>query len=417
MNYYTLKALEHERLFARKAKYGMKLITGMGNSNFIEKITDRFVFFKTVKSKEVIRIPREKIRKAIEYFLYRRTVTRKKLESFHKFNSFLMGMLRMIFIQVSDFAWIKRSLGKNKILRLVLKGTRFFVAGCERSPGDLEMIHQHGGRFVLFSYWNLRTDIHETWVYHVKRLGLKVLLDSGEYSMHRLRKRIEAVGNKILKLQEGSGAWFKQISDLQKLESKSVDPVRIADYAQFILRHQDVLFDSFNLDRTGDPEESMFNLNYLYERGIKAIPIWHPQSPESALEALICDDRDFDVIAIGGLLSLKDEERHNVVNSLMKKYGEHQCFHILGCSSPLIFKGHIFQCDSTGPLMGRRYKTIITENGHIKMDETYPEQKWTQERCFAYNIQNLAGLEEFRPSVQMELLIPPTLAVEAVSVF
>ncbi|MDN4106200.1 hypothetical protein [Paenibacillus polymyxa] len=192
-------------------------------------------------------------------------------------------------------------------------------------------------------------------------------------------------------------------------------PVRIEDYAKFILRHKSVLYDVFNLDRTGDFEESMFNLNYLYRRGIKAIPIWHPQSPVEALEALIKDDRNFDVIAIGGLLSLKHEDRCKVVSSINKNYGEHQCFHLLGCSSPLIFNGDTFQCDSTGPLMGRRYKTIITEKGHIKMDKN--NQNWTEEKCFAYNIKRLSSLEDFHSSEQLEFLIPPSLSTETLTLF
>ncbi|MNW58546.1 hypothetical protein D3C74_364200 [compost metagenome] len=200
------------------------------------------------------------------------------------------------------------------------------------------------------------------------------------------------------------------------MEMKMQNPVRIEDYSKFILKHKSVLYDAFNLDRTGDYEESMFNLNYLYRRGIKAIPIWHPQSPIEALEALIKDDRSFDVIAIGGLLSLSHEDRYTVVNSIMKNYGEHQCFHLLGCSSPLIFKGDTFQCDSTGPLMGRRYKTIITENGHIKMDK-HMDQNWTEEKCFAYNIKRLSSLEDFHSSEQLEFLIPPSFSAETLTLF
>ncbi|GAA0854068.1 hypothetical protein ABER99_20430 [Paenibacillus glucanolyticus] len=417
MNYYTIKAREHERLFSKKAKEGMMLTTGNGKVNFIESITNKYVFFKTEQSKNLIKVPREKIRSAIEYLLYRRAVTREKLGDFYKFNSFLMGLLRQMFVHLSDLAKMKKSLGKRSIMRLVLKGTRFYFAGADRSPGDLAMIQQHGGRFVLFSYWNLRTDKHETWKYHIKKLGLKVLLDSGEYSMHRLRKRIDVVQDRLQTMQEGTSNWSKQISELRKLEAKSQHPVRITDYAEFILRHQSVLFDVFNLDKTGDPEESMFNLNYLYRRGIKAIPIWHPQSPMDALDTLVRDGRGFDVIAIGGLLSLKEEERHRIVNTVMERYGEHQNFHLLGCSSPLIFKGETFQCDSTGALMGRRYMTVITEHGHIKTDEVYPEQKWTEEKCLAFNIQKLSSLEDYHTTQQLEILMPPALTSEAITLF
>ncbi|WP_145949606.1 hypothetical protein [Paenibacillus sp. Y412MC10] len=417
MNYFSIKAIEHDRLFAKKAKDGMMLCTGKGKVNFIEKVTSKYVFFKTEKSKESIAVPRQKIRNAIEYLLYRRMVTRQKLGEFFKYNSFLMGLLRQMFIHLSDLAWIKKSLGKSRILRLVLKGTRFFFAGMDRSPGDLEMVRQHGGRFVLFSYWNLRTDKNEMWKYHIKRLGLKVLLDSGEFSMFRLRKRIEAIRLNLLGLQKGTGEWFKNAAELQKLEVKSDNPVRISDYANFIQKHQSVLFDVFNLDRIGDPEMSMYNLNYLYNRGIKAIPIWHPQSPPEALEALVKDDRNFDIIAIGGLLGLKEEDRQIVVKDVMDRYGDHQCFHLLGCSSPLIFNGSTFQSDSTGPLMGRRYMTVITENGHVKVDEVHPEQAWTQEKCFAYNIQRLSALEEFYSTEQIEMLIPPTFETEALTLF
>ncbi|QNR65130.1 hypothetical protein IAQ67_14520 [Paenibacillus peoriae] len=416
MNYFTIKAIEKEKLFVRKAKHGLRFSTGKGKINFIESITNKYVYFRTEKSKEAIRVPREKIRQAIEYLLYRRMVTREKLGEIYKYNSFLMGLLRHLFVQMSELAWIKRSLGKSKILRLVLKGTRFIFAGMERSIADLTMVKAHGGRFVLFSYWNLRSDKHETWKYHIKRLGLKVLLDSGEYSRYRLYKRIEAVRTKMLEHKEGTNTRLKQADDLIKMEMKMQNPVRIEDYSKFILKHKSVLYDAFNLDRTGDYEESMFNLNYLYRRGIKAIPIWHPQSPIEALEALIKDDRSFDVIAIGGLLSLSHEDRYTVVNSIMKNYGEHQCFHLLGCSSPLIFKGDTFQCDSTGPLMGRRYKTIITENGHIKMDK-HMDQNWTEEKCFAYNIKRLSSLEDFHSSEQLEFLIPPSFSAETLTLF
>lgn len=418
MNFYKIKAMEYEKTFARKAKNGMQLFTGKGKLNYISKITPKFYHFVTEKSKKPIAISRQKIIEAIEYFLYRRMVTREQLAKYNQYNSFLMGLLKLIFCQSSQLAWTKKSLSATPLMRLVLKGTRFFFAGLEKSPTDLYKVHQNGGRFTLFSYYNLRNDVHETWLFHLKRVrNMKVLLDSGEYTFHRMRKRLEATRNSLSSLAAGSLSWHNACELIQKIETKLKNPIRVQEYAQFIKKHQSILYDVFNLDRTGDPEESMHNLNFLHRQGIKAIPIWHPQSPEESLEELIKDPRNFDVIGIGGLLSISESERVKVIESLLERYGDHQNFHLLGCSNTQIFKGDVFQCDSTGPLMGRRFQTIITDQGHIKMDKAYPELNWSKEECFAFNIRQLAALEEYKPIEQTELLLPMGLSYESKPIF
>lgn len=418
MNYYKIKAADYEKKFARKAKNGMQLVTGKGKINYISAISTNYYHFKTEKSKRTITVSRRKIKEAIEYFLYRRMVTREQLSKFNQYSSFLMGLLKLIFCQSSELAWTKKSLSSTPLMRLVLKGTRFFFAGLEKSPTDLYKVHQNGGRFALFSYYNLRNDVHETWLYHLKRIrNMRVLLDSGEYTFHRMRKKLEATRKSMVSLVDGSISWHRALELIQTLETRLKNPIRIKEYAQFIKRHQSVLYDVFNLDRTGDPEESMHNLNYLHRQGIKAIPIWHPQSSEESLEELVKDSRNFELIAIGGLLSLSEPERVKVLHSILERYGDHQNFHILGCSNTEIFKGHVFQCDSTGPLMGRRFQTIITSQGHIKMDTAYPELNWSKEECFAFNIRQLAALEDYKPVEQTELLIPWELHYESKPIF
>jgi len=92
VNKFDILALKYERNAIKRIKRQEKLLTCSNVENYIEKIDEKYVYFKSQKSKGPNRVPREMIRKAIAYLLYKRCVTRRQLERFNHFSSFCYGL-------------------------------------------------------------------------------------------------------------------------------------------------------------------------------------------------------------------------------------------------------------------------------------------------------------------------------------
>ncbi len=195
------------------------------------------------------------------------------------------------------------------LLRISLKATRYFPSSVERSPRDLEIAKEQGFSIVLMSYFALRDDPNENWKYHCRRLGLKVLVDSGAFSSWRAAE-----------------------------EGKEVEPIEVEDYARFLLKHQndEILFGCFTLDVVGDIEATKRNTEYLKSMGLKPIEIWHVQSPWEVLDQMIAE-QDHPVIGIGGSVKLSEEEREEIFKELFTRHKD-QNFHFLGGSSKLLYQ-------------------------------------------------------------------------------
>lgn len=406
MNQFDVRAIEHERHALKRVKKTGSLFTCTNNENFIEKVDSRFIYFRTNRSKSTNKVPRELIRKAISFLLYKRSVTRQQLEKFNHFNSFLMGFLRLALVEIKRIARIQ--VLTTRAHRIVMKAIRFFFAGLDRDPQMMYMVDEYStapGNWILMSYWHLRNDKHENWKKNARKYKCKVLLDSGEFSYFKARKKLRAAQRQLATMVEGTHLWNEQLFEVEELQQKGI-PISIKDYADFVKKHQDILFGCFNLDVVGDPIRSKLNANFLRAQGLNPIEIWHPQSGFEALGKLVSEDHD--LLAIGGLVFLSEEERTVVLDKVFSLYPE-QPFHILGCSSSALYRYPIHSSDSTGPIMGRRYLSLITETGHQKADVYHDWHEWTEDEALAFNIRQLSSLEEAYDGVQIELVSPPEM--------
>lgn len=406
MNHFDIRAREHERHALKRVNKIGSLFTCTNHRNFIEKVDAKYIYFRTNRSHCIHKISREHVRKAISFLLYRRSVTRQQLQKFHHFNSFLMGFIRLALVDIKKIARLQ--VISTKAHRIVMKAVRFFFAGLDKDPKMMQMVNEYSqgsGNWILLSYWHLRRDKHENWKKNARKYKCKVLLDSGEFSYFKLRKKLRGAQRVLATMVEGTKDWNQQLHTVNEISLKAI-PIDIKEYAGFVKRHQDILFGCLNLDVVGDPIRSKLNANYLRSQGLNPIEIWHPQSGFEALGKLV--EEDHDLLAIGGLVFLNEEERSNVLDKVFSLYPD-QPFHILGCSSSALYRYPIHSSDSTGPIMGRRFLSLITESGHQKADVDHDWHEWTEEEALAFNIQKLSSLEEAYDGVQIELVTPPVM--------
>lgn len=366
MNYYDMRAKDIERASLKQVQ---DFFTLNGHQNTVVSVTPNAIMVKTKKSKQPYRLSRQMVRKAIAYILYRRTVTRRDLEKFTKwYNSALMGLLKSLL-----FSIVKASKTASGLLKLTLRGVRYFFSGAARSKSDMEVIAANNG-CLLLSYWHLREDKYERWRYHVNRLGLqgKILIDSGEYSRYR------AI-----------------------LEGKPAPEITLQEYAEFICRHKSIIYGFINLDVVGDPEQSKKNEDELRKLvGMDPIPVWHVQSSWDELQNLIDSERDYPCIAIGGSVFVSKAEQKRIFDELFVRFSFE--FHLLGGSGENLLNYPWHSSDGSS-WIARRYGYLVTATGQIRVPE-----EWTMEEALHYNVQLLAKLEEMYHGVpQTEIPVQP----------
>ncbi|MCM3130152.1 MULTISPECIES: hypothetical protein [unclassified Paenibacillus] len=141
MNKFNIRAIEYERTAVKKLKKQGKLFTCTNNENYIDKVDNKFIYFRTKKSTNANKVPRELIRRAIAYLLYKRSVTRQQLEKFNHFNSFIMGFIRLALVDIKQIARLQ--VLATRAHRIVMKGIRFFFAGLDRDPAMMYMIKEY----------------------------------------------------------------------------------------------------------------------------------------------------------------------------------------------------------------------------------------------------------------------------------
>lgn len=365
MNRFDVQARQRERAFLKKVGSGYVFSTGTGKGNYFVEVTPATIYFRTDRSAKPIAIARKKFRQAMAHMMFRRTLTRKGLEPQPQFSSALMGLLKLA---LHEIAKVTRTI--RGFLRLTLKGCRHYFCGLERATErDIELVRDSGGDMILLSYAALRDDKNGRWMRLSK--SFLILLDSGEFS------RVSA---------ERKGKPFR--------------PVKVADYADFISEHCDKLTGWLNLDCIGDPDESARNANYLTQRGLRPIPVWHYQSAFENLDALVRDDHP--VIAIGGTVFLTRKERHAVFAEIFSRHPT-QAFHGLGVASPYITRYDWFSVDSTSWLAGRKFGRLVTP-----LRQHQAQEDWDAQTCLAFNIRQLAQLEgNYTRTFQMDLLAQP----------
>lgn len=347
---YEIDARSTLRSFIRRLQKAGQFVTANGKANLYGGKTQLALQLKTLASKKPITLKYKVIRSAIQLTYYARTVTRFDLEQFTKCaNSALLGILIEIFGKQS-----KLHKTPSGMLRLTLRGVRYFFAGADRVKRDLEIAAANGAKFVLMSYAHIRD--RKAWKKHVKRLNLKILLDSGAFTI-----------------------WKAET------EGKIVLPVKLDDYIDFIIEHQDVIHSFINLDIVNNAEASKENANIMRAAGLNPIEVWHIGSSLKELNKLVQEDHP--IIAIGGSVGSSEKKRKRIFRRVFKLFPDTN-FHFLGGSSMLLNCFPWFSADSRGWSVGRIYGSIIDEEGQRKA----PEEMDGLE-ALAYNCRYFSGLE------------------------
>lgn len=357
---YKINARQTERAFIRKVAKTGEYKTANGKANFYVDHTNDRLIIKTVKSQQPLFITRRNLRAAINYTYYVRTITRQDLESYSKLSSALLGILMEVFKRIAKLH--KTATG---LLRLTIIGIRFFFAGADRAVRDMEIAAANGAKFVLLSYYHIRN--RKSWRGHVERLGLKILLDSGEFSRWQAEKK-----------------------------GKQLRPIKLEEYAEFIRKHKPLLYAWFNLDVVGDAMASKKNAEYLKAQGLAPIEIWHVSSSMEALDALVSEDHA--VIAIGGSVGLSEKKRKRIFNQVFVRHPK-QNFHGLGVSGKLLYQYPWFSADSTCWTVGRKYGAIIGRHGQRKVTGMEPLE------ALAYNVRQMVKLEVLDANIDEGLAV------------
>lgn len=347
--FYEINARKTERAFIRALEKRGVFKTAQGKSNVYLGRTQAVILFRTSQSKKPLSIPRTKLRQAIQFTFHSRIVNRKDLERFSRFSSAVLGVLQIIFEGMAKL--VKTPTG---LLQLILIGLRYFFAGVDRAVRDLEIAAANGAKFVLMSYAHIRK--RKAWKKHVQRLGLKILLDSGAFTVWKL-------------YQAG----------------KEVDPILVEEYGAFIEQNLDVLHSWFNLDVVGDAQASRKNAEYLQNMGLPSIEVWHIQSDIEELKNLVA--RDLPIIAIGGSVGVGEPIREAVFKKVFSRFPK-QAFHFLGGSGRLLFAFPWFSADGTGWLAGRKYGVIMHQQGQRRAPSN-----WNAEQCLVHNVRHFLALE------------------------
>lgn len=378
MDYYDIKAKEQERVFFKHVAAGSVFHTGSGRENVIVDVTPQVIYFRTTKSKSPVSIPRERFRAAIRHLFYRRTATRKELEGFNRFNSALMGLLRLVF---ADIARIKRTI--RGLLRITLRSVRFIFSGLDRAPKDVGIVRAYGGLMGMVSFANVRFASPNQWKLPALEVGLDLVCDSGEFTRFRAARR-----------------------------GKYIPPIRVEDYGLFLQRHLDAFFMYFNLDVIGDPKTSQWNADYLRDQGLSPVEVWHCQSPWEELEKLL--RKDLPIIGIGGTALMHDaRERWAFFEDLFRRY-PNENFHLLGGASKFAAMFPWVSADSSSWLNGRMYGELITPHRRFEAPKS-----WTPRQCVAFNVEQMSQLEDNYnrnfPEIQFPLTPPLERYVEDLS--
>lgn len=337
-------------------KPGSLIYTGTGKVNRIVRRIGNEVHIVTHANGPNIVFKMDSIISAAAYLLRVRLVERRELEQYHSFSSCLFGILMLVF---KDKVKLFR---QHRLLRLILKGLRFFLSGADKSLRDMKIAVQAGARFFLLSYYWLRNKKTGRWKQFLKKNGLRIVLDSGAFSV-----------------------W------MAKKNGKQVEDVNLDDYISFVTQHQDVIEAAIALDVVGDPVATKENLRIMEERSpVPPIPVFHLGSPIDELHQMV-ESGKYPVIALGGTVNRSKEERRKFLSTVYDAYPNFP-FHGLGISdTELILSYPFFTCDSSVWLQGRRKNVKLTCNGQVKGLRDAPLGKRLKVLCD--NVKFLLGLE------------------------
>lgn len=370
--HFLAKAEAKERLFFRKyGKPGYQIHTVTGRANTIERVTKKYVYIKTSSGNEANRIPRERLRQALAILFHQRVITLKELIRIQKFSSALAALIRIIMIDICKV--LRTPAG----VRLSLKGLRYIYSGISKGKRDVRIVKQNGGLFVLINYFTVRSDTAATWKDNLRELGFDykcVMLDPGEKTLHEAKRK-----------------------------GKTVKPLDLDEYAEFVKQHSDIIYQFLTIDKIGDPETTQANTLYL-ERAVgrKPIPVYHVQNSLAVLQDYI--DQGYEVIAIGGSVFVGRKRRAQLFDDIFKRFGDIANFHALGVgSTELLLQYPWFSADASSWLNGRIFGKLLSLHGTVRAPI------WmTSEESLAFNVRIFSSLEDRYDDMQISIdLLPP----------
>lgn len=370
MNKFDIKANQVAQVFFKRLNKGYTFSTGKGVANQIEGLTKTDILITPKRSKTPQKISKKKFIEAIAYVLYKKTATRKDLESKTNFTSSMLGLLRLALFDIARF-----SKTVSGLLRITIQGVRFFFSGTEKpSNHDMDVLISNGTIFILNNYYHLRErkDLDD-WMRRLNELGMKVLIDPGGLTVYKKQKKGE-----------------------------SVEPIRLHELADFINRYEYMIFGYFNLDVIGDQIATKANYKSLKElTNLTPIPIWGcdpknwTDSDWDGLKRMV--EEDHDLIGIGSTVllgqnagpMLQTDVKRRLFEEIFRRF-PNQNFHCLGLSSNLLYEFPFYSADSKGWLYGRSKKQVYT----LLEKSTSIISKWSPTMCMDFNIKMFLSLEQ-----------------------
>lgn len=347
-------ALFHARTYERKffryiKKQGyFKTVTGKVNRLF--SCTGEHLVFQTEKSDSELSISRYKIRRAINFVFFKRMAIRKDMEQFSKYSSALFGVLFKIF---EDICFIQKM--ANGLLRLSLKGLRFYFSGVPRSKKDMKMIAEEGGTHVLLSFYDIKHNTNMLWLRYLEEFGLHAIIDSGAFSIYSANKRkkdSKAKGN---------------LMQLELFEME--ETISVEEYATFINHFKDhpQIVGFLNLDVIGDPGATKENYHKLKSlTDCEIIPVWQINDTFENLEEIVKDCPS--LIGLGGSVPLlkknqKDQVRE-IFDEVFSRFPSER-FHWCGGANDMLLDYNWASSDSSSWLSARKNgeKKVYLPNG------------------------------------------------------
>jgi hypothetical protein len=386
---YTIKARSAERKFLRYLKKHKYFHTVKGNINYLVDISNKYIVIRSSRRRMDIQLSRQQFRKSIQYVWSYRTATRKGLEAFTNYTSALLGILFKVF---HDLCFVKTL--KSGLMRLTLKGVRFFASGLERSPSDRRILKEVGGHFLLLNYFQLRSN--KRWTSILEDENFFCYIDSGGYSVY----------NFIQKEKQRNSEGHQQ----SLFSPEEVPLITVEEYANFVNKHSGNprILGFFNLDVFGDGVQTKKNFNYLRKNcpNAKLFPVWQVTDSIEELEELVQRVEPHEVIGIGGLvpfLSNRQEKVRKILHQVFERHPEEN-FHFLGGANRMLKEFQWFSSDSTAFLNSRKsteQRKVYTAHG-IRV--AAPEEL-TTEQIIKQNLSFLVKLESINLNQQLSLRI------------
>ncbi|UAL49813.1 hypothetical protein K7887_22095 (plasmid) [Sutcliffiella horikoshii] len=379
------KARQIERIFLRRVNKQNIIFTAKGKTNYIIAVRDDKYSVCTEIGNTPFTISRKAIRKAINYFIDCKTITRRSLEKYSNFTSSLLGIL----IEIFKGKVMLREL-ESKEIRLSLLGTRLFASGLEKDPNIRELYKKLGGKHLLLNYFHIRGNKH--WK-KILDENFHVIIDSGAFSVYRAKQKM------ITRMEKDN--------QLSLFQHDDVEMISLEEYASFINKeYQDNRIKAFiNLDVIGDPVQTQRNFKRLNELCPSATiwPVWQINDSLENIETLV--DEEHEVICIGGLIPLMLKDKKVAERVLSQVLGSFPTvnFHCLGLANRWLWNMMPFSVDTTAYLNARKSekqrKIYNVETG----ERVNAPSEMSTISIIAQNLSSLLKLEKFQEK-QLRLL-------------